>query len=110
MEKASVDGMKLTVEIVRYVDDHQPGWVESQFLDAQGKRHTFRDKVPGFTAIHLGPDSEYPQPGQVCCRVLSQTQDALGRTLVHISTAYPYDIESIEGLSEFNVLPTQLSN
>ncbi len=101
--------MNLAVQIVRYVDDHQPGWVESQFVDAKGQCHTFRDKVPGFTAEHLGPESAYPQPGQVRCEALSQSQDALERTLIHISTARPDDIESTEGLSEFEVLSEQLS-
>jgi hypothetical protein len=99
----------LAVKIVRYVDDHQPGWVEVEFVDAQEHRHTFVDKVPGFTRLPLDAHSSYPQPGQVSCEVLSQSQAALGRTLVSITTARPYHIESTEGVSEFIVLQSQLS-
>ena len=99
----------LAVKIVRYVDDHQPGWVEVEFVDAQGQHHTFVDKVPGFTSLPLDAHSSYPQPGQVACEVLSRSQDTLGRTLVSITTARPYHIESTEGASEFVVLPSQLS-
>jgi len=99
----------LSVKIVRYVDDHQPGWVESQFIDAGGRCHTVRDKVPGFTDACLGPDSDYPQPGQLRCEILSESLGADGIRLVRITTARPCDIESTEGLSEFVVLSTQLS-
>jgi hypothetical protein len=30
--------MKLAVQIVRFVDKHQPGWVECEFVDAQEQR------------------------------------------------------------------------
>ena len=102
--------MNLAVQIVRYVDNHQPGWVECQFVDAKGRRHAFIDKVPGFTAAHLGPESVYPQSAYVSCEVLSTSQDEDGRAMAHITTAHPYDIESTEGLSEFEVYSDQLSH
>ena len=101
----------LAVKIVRYVDDHFPGWVESEFVDADGRCHTIRDKVLGLTADYasLGPDSDYPQPGQVRCEILYKSLGADGTRLVHITTARPWAMESTEGLSEFVVLSTQLS-
>jgi hypothetical protein len=101
----------LAVNIVRYVDDHQPGWVESQFLDAKGRRHSFVDKVPSFaSAGPLDANTAYPQSGYVACEVLSRSQDEQGRSVAHITTARPYYIESTDGLSEFDVLSTQLAD
>jgi hypothetical protein len=44
----------------------------------------------------------------VCCEVLNRSVDDLGRKLVHITTAQPYDIETTEGLSDFVVIQEQL--
>jgi hypothetical protein len=98
----------LGVTIVRYVDDHQPGWVESQFTDANGRCHTIIDKVPIFTAEDLTPKSTYPQPGQVRCDILSQSHDALGRMLARVSIAD--GVETTEGLTEFVVLSSLIPN
>ena len=35
----------LALEIVRSVDDHQPGIVAVEFTDAGGRRHTIIDKA-----------------------------------------------------------------
>jgi hypothetical protein len=40
----------ISAQIVRFVDTHQPGWVECEFVDAEDWRHVLRDKVPIFTA------------------------------------------------------------
>jgi hypothetical protein len=101
--------VELTVQIVRFVDDHQPGWVECEFVDAGGRKHAFVDKVPGFSRDSLDETSAYPQPGGVACEVLAQWPDSLGRQLVRITTARPFHIESTEGQSEFVVLAAQLS-
>jgi hypothetical protein len=60
----------LRVQIVRYVEKYQPGIVECQFREAGGQLHSIIGKLPCFTSADLWPDSEYPQPGQVECRVL----------------------------------------
>lgn len=98
----------LAVQIVRFVDRHQPGWVACEFVDADGKRHTIIDKVPIFTEEDLDETSAYPRSGSAQCEVLAQWRDAQGRELVRITTARPDAIESTEGVSEFVVLPTQL--
>jgi hypothetical protein len=90
----------LAVQIVRFVDDSFPGWVECQFADAAGRVHTLMDKYPIFTAQMLDAESQYPQSGAVECEVLNRSQDARGGELVHIRT---FGIESTEGLSEFVV-------
>jgi hypothetical protein len=38
---------ELAIQIVRCLDDqHQPGWVECDFIDADGRRHVLVDKIP----------------------------------------------------------------
>jgi hypothetical protein len=96
----------LSVQIVRFVDDGFPGWVECLFTDAAGRAHTLIDKYPMFTAQMLDADSQYPQTGEVECEILRRSQDARGGELVCIRML---GIESTEGLSEFVVLPMQLS-
>jgi len=36
----------IQVSIVRFIDEHQPGFVEAEFADADGTLHTLVDKVP----------------------------------------------------------------
>jgi hypothetical protein len=50
----SEESSQLAVWIVRFVDQHFPGWVECEFIDAEGRRHTVRDKVPVFTTVGAG--------------------------------------------------------
>jgi hypothetical protein len=100
----------LTVQIVRFVDDRFPGWVACEFVDANSLRHVLIDKVPIFTDELLGPTSSYPQLGCAPCEVLARWQDTQGRELVRVTLARPVGMESTEGLSEFVVTTTQLSN
>ena len=99
----------IRVSINRFVDEHQPGWVECEFTDANGKVHTLVDKVPVFSAEHLWRDSVYPQPGLVGCQVLSRSEDPQGRKLARVTTEKPDGVESVKGVSEFVVLETQIS-
>jgi hypothetical protein len=95
----------ISAEIVRFVDSHQPGWVECEFADAEGRLHVLRDKVPIFTVEMLDADSRYPTMGKIPCEVLETFKDATGRELVRVSTEKPCGIDSAEGLSEFIVFP-----
>jgi hypothetical protein len=99
----------LAVQIVRFVDKHNPGIVECEFTDAEGRRHAFVDKAPIFTSEFLWVDSSYPKPGEMQCEVLARWRDANGRELARISTANPLGDETAEGLSEFVVRSEQLS-
>lgn len=99
----------LAVQIVRFVDDYQPGIVECEFTDAAGQPHRLIDKAPIFTNATLSANSTYPQPGTLRCSLLHDWQDNSGQRLLTISIAEPFSIETSEGLSEFNVLPSQLS-
>jgi hypothetical protein len=62
----------LTVQIVQLVLDHQPPIVASELVDAEGRCHTFTDKVWIFLDRTLDANSEYPQTGAVRCAVLNR--------------------------------------
>ena len=101
----------IAVQIVRFVDESQPGFVECEFVDAAGRCHVLFDKVPIFDAAEsLWSDSEYPQPGAAGCEVLERWKDDQGRDLARVTTERPYGIESREGLYEFVVLASQLKS
>jgi hypothetical protein len=105
---------ELAVQIVRCIDDeHQPGWIECEFTDVEGRPHTVADKMPIFimdpTLDPLDRNTKYPQPGGVACEILDAWRDPEGRELVRITIDRPWRIESTEKLSEFVVLATQLS-
>lgn len=90
----------LRVEIVRFVDEYQPGIVECQFCNADGQRHSIIGKQPYFTAADLWWDSEYPQPGEVLCRVLGPPVNGAVRITL--------EEETTDGKSEFVVPETDL--
>ena len=89
----------LRVQIVRFVDEHQPGFVECQFRDADGQMHSIIDKLPCFTSADLRSDSEYPQPGEVKCRALGLPVHGV----VTVTLAEPNAVEATDGRSEFVV-------
>ena len=98
----------LVVQIVRFVDSHQPGFVSCEFVDAAGGSHTIIDKVPVLSREDLDESSAYPKPGIVGCEVMARWRDDEGRDLVRISTEKPWNIESTEGVSQFVVRADQL--
>jgi hypothetical protein len=99
----------ISASIVRFVDPHQPGWVEGEFSDAAGRRHTLTDKVPIFTAEMLDAESTYPVPGKIPCEVLERFDDEMAQELVRVTTAKPCNIESADGLSEFTIFASLVS-
>jgi hypothetical protein len=96
------------VEISRYVDDAQPGWVECWLTDAWARQWSFVEKVPVVTAADLDAMSPYPQPGVIACQVVARRRDAAGREVVTIDTGSPWSVESTTGDVRFDVLPEQL--
>jgi hypothetical protein len=82
----------LRVQIVRFVDEEpQPGIVEAQFRDAQGKVHSIIDNGPLFTSTDLWSDSNYPQPGFIECRVLERIPCTTGNLARIIVGAYHFE-------------------
>src|SRR5260370_26417835 len=98
----------LAIQIVRWVDDSEPGIVACEFEDAQGRRQTVVEKLPIVTDAGLDAASTYPQPGVIRCQVLTRWRDSQGYEFARISADRPDTVESTEGLSEFIVLASQL--
>lgn len=97
------------VSITRYVSDEpQPGIVECEFYDAHGRRWNFMDKTAIFSAEYLNAHTNYPQPGVIACEVVSRWQDAEGREIVLVDTDRPWDVESVDASTRFEVLPSSL--
>ena len=97
----------ISVEITRFVDDHQPGWVECNLVDAQGKKHLFIEKAPVVSLEDLDAGSSYPRVGIIGCEVIERKR-VDGRDVVKIKTEKPWGIESVEGQASFDVLSDQL--
>jgi hypothetical protein len=89
-------------EIVRWTDDHFPGWVEARLVDADGREWRFEDKAPMFSAELLTPTTSYPVAGAIRCEVVGEDR-ALGR--ITIETSSPDGITAVDGVTtRFSVL------
>lgn len=98
----------LSVQIIRFVDDHFPGFVECEFVDANGQPHRFVEKAPVVTEMPLSAETAYPQSGMVACVIETQWEDDAGRTLRDICTERPWSITSQEGATRFTVMRAQV--
>lgn len=98
----------IQVEVTRFVDSGQPGFVELAFTDAVGRSHRFVEKIPVVTAHHLDETSTYPQPATIACVIVAHGVDAAGSSIVTVDTSRPWDIASTSGESTFVVRPEQL--
>ena len=93
----------LRVEIVRFVDETQPGVVECEFTDANRRKHRVIDKVPVFSELDLWSDSKYPQPGVMSCKILETARDESGHEIARIGS-----LETVDGETEFVVRRAQI--
>ena len=91
------------VEILRFTDTAQPGWVECRLDDAAGQQWLFQLKVPYVSEAELWTDSPYPQPGTIACEVLETRKRLDGKEIVLIDTERPWDCESTTGQTRFEV-------
>ncbi|MBQ7776800.1 MAG: hypothetical protein IJ379_12850 [Lachnospiraceae bacterium] len=91
--------VEIKVEIIKITDySAYPGWCEVVLTDAHGVEHHFQDKIPIFTAEDIDLDTVLPVKGIVAGEVLTQSEN-----IVKVSTRLPDDVESVEGLQEFEV-------
>ena len=96
------------VTITRFVDEHQPGWVECALTDLSGKVWLFHEKVPIVSADGLDANSSYPKPGIIACEIVSKRLDAVGQEIVTISTERPWHVQATGGEVHFDVIPGEL--
>ncbi|MDZ4868073.1 MAG: hypothetical protein SGI91_12190 [Alphaproteobacteria bacterium] len=93
----------LSIAIVRFIDDEpQPGVVECELVDADGKVHRFVEKTAVVSSDHLFRNTAYPRPGVIACEVESSWVDENGQALARVNTN-PWSVESIDGVATFVV-------
>lgn len=98
----------IKVEITRFVDSSQPGFVELVFTDAMGRSHRFVEKIPVVTTNNLDETSTHPQPATIDCVIVARGVDRAGSDIITVDTSRPWDIASTSGESTFVVRPEQL--
>jgi hypothetical protein len=99
----------IRIKITSFISDDQPGFVECKFNDAWNKEHTVQDKVPIVTEKYLDANSDYPQDGVIACEIIKQWIDENGRKILTVSTEKPWAVDTIDGLTEFDILEEQLT-
>jgi hypothetical protein len=99
----------IKIKIISFISNHQPGFVECTFVDAWNKKHTIHEKVPIVTEKYLDEKSEYPQDGIIACETIKEWTDEAGRVVFKISTEKPWGVDTLEGLTEFDLLEEQLT-
>jgi hypothetical protein len=99
----------LAVEIVRFVDEHQPGSVECKLVDVNNEVHLFMEKAPIVSTEDLWSASAYPRAGPIRCEVLASWNEG-NACLVKVTTENPLAIESTTGQTKFVVLASQLNS
>ncbi len=96
------------VQISRFVNASNPGWVECRMTDAWGTEWLFEEKLPVVSTDELDEHSEYPQPGLVACEIVKLWRDENDREIATIDSAKPWGVESADGNTHFDVLASQL--
>jgi hypothetical protein len=105
---ARVNMKAIKIRITSFISDDQPGLVECKLNDVYNKEHIIREKVPVVTLIDLDANSKYPQDGVIACEIIKQWVDKGERTILTVTTVKPWAVETIEGLSEFDIFEEQL--
>ena len=100
---------ELRVQIVRFVDEHQPGFVACEFTDAEGGSHTLIEQVPVVSLEMLDATSGFPRHGAVRCTVLQKWNRPDGVSVARISLGTPDGIETVDGGSQFVVLASEVN-
>ena len=98
--------LAVKVTITRYVgDDPQPGIVECELHDVHGRRWRFLEKTAIVSANDLGAATVYPVPGLIAGEVVERRRDGTGREIIRIDTERPWGVASVDGVTQFEVLP-----
>ena len=99
----------IKISIVRYISDEpQPGIVECYVEDAYGRRWSVVEKTAIVSTESLDIHSAYPQHGVIACEIVRRSLDADGREIVRVDTERPWHVESVDGVTQFDVSPESL--
>ena len=93
--------------VTEWVSDSPfPGVVRVEMVDAADRTWTFEDKAPMFDErSELSRDSKYPMDIRLACTIVERRSDS-----VDISTAEPWGLVTIDGVSKFVMKPEQVVN
>ena len=80
----------IKIQIVKFINTNQPGFVECRFYDAMNKEHIIQDKVPIVTDKLLDVNSEYPQEGVIACEIINQRKNTDEKIIVTVDTSKPF--------------------
>ena len=100
----------IKVQIVKYISDHQPGFVECRFYDAMNKEHIVEEKVAVVTDKFLDANSEYPQDGIIACEIINEWKNRDGKIIITVDTSQPWAVETIEEITKFDLFEEQLTD
>ena len=101
----------IKVAIVRYIsNDPQPGVVECELVDAHGNLWRFVEKTTIVSESDLSEQTHYPKSGVIAGEVIGRGEMASGREYWIVDTQKPWDIQSVEGVQEFEVFPESLAS
>jgi hypothetical protein len=95
-------------QIIRWVSDDFPGFVECRFAGALGREWSLIEKLPVVTNADLRSNSQFPQPALIACEVVAGGQDDAGRKIAEITTITPFAIEATDGTTCFQLYAEQL--
>jgi hypothetical protein len=98
----------LRAEIVRWIKDGCPGFVEARFTDMRGREWSVIEKVPVLTEANLRSDSSFPQAVLIACEIVTRGFDDFGREFVEVATERPWGIEATDGTANFRVYADQI--
>jgi hypothetical protein len=97
-------------QVVRWVaDEPQPGLVEAQLTDSDGRLWRFIDKEPIFwPRVAVTRLSQFPVAGAIRCQIIGHEVLADGREVVTVDTGRPDGVDS-EGVTIFRVSPSAMA-
>lgn len=100
----------IACQVVRWVaDEPQPGLVEAQLTDADGRLWRFIDKEPIFCSDMIGRLAQFPVAGAIRCQIIGHETLSDGRQVVTIDTSSPDSVDS-GGVTVFRVAASAISD
>jgi len=96
-----MEGIK--VDIIEYVDDHQPGWVKCLFIDAEGSEWSIIEKVPIVSQENLNSESKYPIVGYIAGKISNKRLDNNFKEIATIDLSTPWGISEESGRTIFDI-------
>lgn len=98
----------IRAEIIGWVSDDFPGFVECRFTDRFGKVWAVVEKLPVLTDADLRSNSPFPQPALIACEVVATRRDNAGREFTDITTLTPWAVRATDGTTTFQMYTEQL--